>query len=112
MRILHLDTNHPLLIERLSAFDHVNDEDYSSSKEVIESKLYHYDGVVIRSRITIDREFLMAGGNLRFVARVGSGLENIDLEAAHELGIEVLSAPEGNSNAVGEHAVAMLLNLM
>ena len=112
MRILHLDSNHPLLIERLTAFGHINDEDYSSSKAAIESKLHQYDGVVLRSRFRIDREFITAGKKLKFIARVGSGLENIDLEAAQDNGIEVLSAPEGNSNAVGEHAVALLLNLM
>ena len=112
MRILHLDTNHPLLIESLSSLGHTNDEDYNSSKEKIEAVIGQYEGVVLRSRFKIDRPFMEAGNQLRFVARVGSGLENIDLEAAKDLGIRVISAPEGNSNAVGEHAVGMLLNVM
>ncbi|MBT8271391.1 MAG: hydroxyacid dehydrogenase [Flavobacteriaceae bacterium] len=112
MRILHLDTNHPLLIERLNSLGHINEEDYSSPKEIIESALETYEGVVLRSRFKIDRQFMQAGKQLRFIARVGSGLENIDLQAAEDLGIKVISAPEGNSNAVGEHALAMLLNVM
>lgn len=99
-------------MERLNSLGFINDEDYSSSKETIETKLEQYEGVVLRSRFKIDRQFMQAGKKLRFIARVGSGLENIDLEAAKDLGIRVISAPEGNCNAVGEHAMGMLLNVL
>ena len=112
MKILHLDTNHPLLIEQLAQLGFDNDEEYTAGKSEVEARLHEYDGAVIRSRFRIDREFLSAGKRLKFVARVGSGLENIDVDAAAELGIKVIAAPEGNCNAVGEHALALLLNLI
>ncbi|MBT8254883.1 MAG: hydroxyacid dehydrogenase [Flavobacteriaceae bacterium] len=112
MRILHLDTNHPLLIEQLNQLGYENYEDYQASKEDVQKKLDQFEGIVIRSRFKIDRSFIQAGRNLKFIARVGSGLENIDLKTAEENGILVFGAPEGNCNAVGEHAVGLLLNLM
>ena len=70
-----------------------------------------YDGIVIRSRYTIDKDFLDAAPNLKFIARVGAGLENIDVAYAKESGVQLFSAPEGNRNAVGEHTLGMLLSL-
>ena len=112
MKILHLDTNHPLLIKQLNDLGYVNHEDYLSSKVVIEKKLKDYQGIVIRSRFTLDKSFLDAAINLKFIARVGSGLENIDCDYAKKRGIHLISAPEGNSNAVSEHVLGMLLSLM
>jgi len=111
MKILHLDTNHKLLIDQLNHLGFINDEDYSSSKEVVESKMQAYDGIILRSRFTIDKQFLDASTNLKFIGRVGAGLENIDCEYAKSKGIELIAAPEGNRNAVGEHALGMLLSL-
>jgi D-3-phosphoglycerate dehydrogenase len=111
MRILHLDTNHQLLIKQLSDLDFVNDEDYTSSKEAIELKIASYNGIVIRSRFTIDKVFIDAATNLKFIARVGAGLENIDTAYAKSKGIVLIAAPEGNRNAVAEHALGMLLSL-
>ncbi|WP_407264095.1 2-hydroxyacid dehydrogenase [Tenacibaculum maritimum] len=111
MKILHLDTNHPLLLDQLIELGAVNHEDYTSSKKEIESKIHLYDGLIIRSRFTIDRSFLDKASNLKFIGRVGAGLENIDCEYATKKNIELISAPEGNRNAVGEHTLAMLLSL-
>ncbi|MDX1772808.1 2-hydroxyacid dehydrogenase [Oceanihabitans sediminis] len=111
MRILHLDTNHALLINQLHNLGHINDEDYNSSKAEIEAKIANYDGIVIRSRFTIDKSFIDAASNLKFIARVGAGLENIDCDYAASKNIHLISAPEGNRNAVGEHSLAMLLSL-
>ncbi|MCK5815730.1 MAG: 2-hydroxyacid dehydrogenase [Flavobacteriaceae bacterium] len=111
MKILHLDSNHPLLLNQLNDLGHVNDEDYSSSKSVIEKKISSYDGIVIRSRFKIDKQFIDAATNLKFIARVGAGLESIDCDYAQQKGIELIAAPEGNRNAVGEHALGMLLSL-
>ncbi|WP_027137916.1 2-hydroxyacid dehydrogenase [Gaetbulibacter saemankumensis] len=111
MKILHLDTNHELLINQLNDLGFINHEDYTSSKAEIESKMAHYDGVVLRSRFTIDKQFLDAASHLKFIGRVGAGLENIDCEYAESKGIELIAAPEGNRNAVGEHTLAMLLSL-
>ena len=111
MNVLHLDSNHPLLIEQLAALGHKNHEDYSSSKEAIEAKIHTYDGLIIRSRFRIDAPFLDKATNLKFIGRVGAGLENIDTDYAATKGIHLIAAPEGNQNAVGEHALGMLLSL-
>ncbi len=111
MKILHLDTNHPLLIQQLSELGFENHEDYTSTKSEIEEKIHLYDGIVIRSRFSIDRLFLDKATNLKFIGRVGAGLENIDCDYAESLNVLLISAPEGNRNAVGEHALGMLLSL-
>lgn len=111
MKILHLDTNHELLLNQLNALGFENHEDYTSSKAEVESKISAYDGLIIRSRFTIDKQFLDAATNLKFIGRVGAGLENIDGDYAQERGVHLISAPEGNRNAVGEHTLGMLLSL-
>jgi D-3-phosphoglycerate dehydrogenase len=111
MRILHLDTNHPLLINQLNELGFTNDEDYTSSKEGIINKIHLYDGFIIRSRFSIDKQFLDKAINLKFIGRVGAGLENIDYKYAQLKGVHLISAPEGNRNAVGEHSLGMLLSL-
>jgi D-3-phosphoglycerate dehydrogenase len=112
MRILHLDENHPILVEQLAVLGFENIVDTQSSKEVIAQDIAQYHGLVIRSRFPIDKPFLQKAKNLRFIARVGSGLENIDVNAAATMNIAVLAAPEGNSPSVGEHALGMLLSLL
>ena len=112
MKILHLDNNHSLLIEMLRKAGFQNEENYKSSKSEIEELISGYDGIVIRSRFDIDRQFLDAAENLKFIARVGAGLESIDTEYAEKLGIKLIAAPEGNRNAVGEQALGMLLSLL
>ena len=111
MKILHLDTNHPILIEQLNNLGFTNDEDYTSSKAEIVAKIHLYDGLIIRSRFSIDASFLEKGKNLKFIGRVGAGLENIDCSYTKNNGITLIAAPEGNRNAVGEHTLGMLLSL-
>ena len=111
MKVLHIDINHPLIIEQFTELGFKNDEDYTSSKEQIEAKIADYDGLIIRSRFTIDKQFLDKAKNLKFIGRLGAGLENIDTKYAKSLGIFLAAAPEGNRNAVGEHALGMLLSL-
>lgn len=111
MKVLHLDTNHPLLIDQLNDLGFINHEDYISSKSEIEDKIHQYDGFIIRSRFKIDKSFLEKATSLKFIGRVGAGLENIDCEYAKLRGIKLISAPEGNRNAVGEHALGMVLSL-
>ncbi len=112
MKVLHLDTNHQLLIDEFARIGFENDEDYTSSKEEIEAIIETYEGIVIRSRFPIDQQFLDKAKNLKFIGRVGAGLENIDVRYAREKGVFLANAPEGNRNAVGEHALGMLLSLM
>ncbi len=111
MKILHIDSNHPLLINQLNDLGFTNHEDYTSSKADIQQKINQYDGFIIRSRFSIDANFLDAATNLKFIGRVGAGLENIDCDYATSKGIALIAAPEGNRNAVGEHCLAMLLSL-
>jgi len=111
MKILHLDSNHPLLLKMLMEAGFSNEENYKSSKSEIEEIISNYEGIVIRSRFNIDKQFLEAAKNLKFIARVGAGLESIDTDYADKLGIKLIAAPEGNRNAVGEHALGMLLSL-
>ncbi|WP_158839717.1 2-hydroxyacid dehydrogenase [Polaribacter sp. L3A8] len=111
MKILHLDANHALLINQLNDLGYQNDEDYTSSKEEIEAKIHLYDGFIIRSRFSIDKAFLDKATNLKFIGRVGAGLENIDCTYAESKDVTLIAAPEGNRNAVGEHALGMLLSL-
>jgi D-3-phosphoglycerate dehydrogenase len=111
IKILHLDTNHPLLWQQLEQAGFTNEADYTSAKEDIEAKIELYNGIVIRSRFIIDKAFLDKAVNLKFIARVGAGLESIDCSYAEAKGIHLIAAPEGNSNAVGEQALGMLLSL-
>jgi D-3-phosphoglycerate dehydrogenase len=111
MKILHLDTNHPCLISGLQELGFENDEDYISSKEDVENKIHHYDGIIIRSRFKIDKRFIEKANKLKFIGRVGAGLESIDIAYAKKKGVHLLAAPEGNRNAVGEHALGMILAL-
>ena len=111
IKILHLDSNNPILIEQLEQLGFTNHLDFKSSKEEIEEKIQDYQGIVIRSRFKINKTFLDKATNLQFIARVGAGLESIDCDYANSKNIELIAAPEGNSNAVAEHALAMLLSI-
>ncbi len=110
-KILFLDSVHPILEERLTNLGYTCEHDYKSAKEEIEAKISNYFGLVIRSRFTIDHQFLDKAINLNFIARSGAGLENIDVAYAQQKGIKVFNSPEGNMDAVGEHCVGMLLML-
>ncbi|WP_293892243.1 2-hydroxyacid dehydrogenase [Flavobacterium sp.] len=112
VRILHIDSNHPLLWEQLGEAGFQNEADFESNKAEIEAKIHNYQGIIIRSRFKIDKEFIDKATNLKFIARVGAGLESIDCEYAISKNIHLIAAPEGNRNAVGEHALGMLLSLM
>jgi len=111
IKILHIDSNHPLLWEQLEQAGFQNEADFTSSKQEIEAKIENYHGIVIRSRFKIDKTFLDKATNLQFIARVGAGLESINCDYAIAKGIHLIAAPEGNANAVGEHAIGMILSL-
>ncbi|MRI63062.1 hydroxyacid dehydrogenase [Ornithobacterium rhinotracheale] len=112
MKVLTLDTNHSILIEKLKKAGFSVDEDYTSPKNEVEQKIAEYDGIIIRSRFPIDETFLSKAENLKFIGRVGAGLENIDLDFAENRGIICFNAPEGNRDAVAEQAMGMLLSIM
>ena len=109
MKVLFLDSVHEVLEQRLVRLGCECTHDYQTAKESID--MSGVQGIVIRSRFTLDKEFLSKCSDLKFIARSGSGLENIDLKACEDLGIKVFNSPEGNRTAVGEHAIGMLLML-
>ncbi|WP_298949907.1 2-hydroxyacid dehydrogenase [uncultured Nonlabens sp.] len=111
MKILHLDSNHDILAKKLEEAGFENHYDFTSSKKEIMKVIDTYDGIIVRSRFPIDREFLSAATHLKCIGRVGAGLENIDLDYTAANNITCYNAPEGNRNAVGEHALGMLLSL-
>jgi|ERR1035437_9008529 D-3-phosphoglycerate dehydrogenase len=127
MKILFLDSAHPFLKKELEKNGFTCEEDFTSSKEEIEKKISQYDGIILRSRFNIDKKFIdcfspslkdnqrlraQFSGEGLFIARVGAGMEHIDVAYAESKGIKCLSSPEGNRNAVAEHALGMLLSLL
>ena len=110
-KILFIDSNHPrlheMLIEKGFQCDLFYDKPVAALKEIMPQ----YDGIVIRSRFKITRDLLDRSPKLRCIARVGAGMENIDVAYAREKGIACVNSPEGNRDAVAEHALGMLLNL-
>ncbi|QQV02841.1 MULTISPECIES: 2-hydroxyacid dehydrogenase [Chryseobacterium] len=112
MRILLLDKNHPLITEQLLAKNFILEEDFYSTYEEVLKKIELYDGIIIRSRIPLDQNFLEKAKNLKFIARVGAGMENIHIPTAEKLGIQLINSPEGNRDSVAEHVIGMLLIIM
>ena len=111
IKVLHLDENHEILKNGLAKIGFKNFFDFKSNKKDITKKIEKFHGLVIRSRIPIDKDLIDHAMNLKFIARVGSGTENIDIEFAKKRGITILSAGEGNANAVGEHTLSLILSL-
>ena len=112
MRILFIDTAHPFLIESLRKDGHECIEGYDLNYEKITNLITDVHGIVIRSRIQLDEKILDKAKALKFIARAGAGMESIDVDFARSKNIICLNSPEGNRDAVGEHAVGMLLSLM
>ena len=111
MKVLHVDENHPALVEGLKNLGFQNDLAYKDSLTSILAKIDQYEGLIIRSRFPVDEAFLLNAKKLKFIGRVGAGMENIDLAAVKKHNIQLVNSPEGNRNAVGEHTLGMLLNL-
>ena len=111
IKVLHLDENHEILENGLAKIGFKNVFDFKSNKKEIAKKIEKFHGLVIRSRIPIDQDLIDQAKNLKFIARVGSGTENIDIEYAKKRGITIISAGEGNANAVGEHTLSLILSL-
>ncbi len=110
--VLFIDTAHPYLEEELSRKGFICKHFPGFEREEILRIVPDFEGIVIRSKIKLDREALDKAVKLRFIARVGAGMENIDQVYAESKGIVCLNAPEGNRDAVGEHAMGMLLTLL
>lgn len=110
-KVIFIDTVHPILFERLTAAGYDCEWKTDLNREEIAKLLPAYFGAVIRSKFRFDKALLDSGENLKWIARSGSGMENIDLAHAASKGIRCYNSPEGNRDAVAEHAIAMLLNL-
>ena len=110
--VLFIDSVHPILEEKLTQAGFLCQRHFKSTFEDLQNILPQAYGLVIRSRFTIDETFLAFCPNLQFIARSGSGLENIDTKLCQALNIRLYNSPEGNRNAVAEHALGMLLGLM
>ena len=112
MRILVTDSTHPILHDLLRQAGHEVTVDTTLNYDTLLSVIPQYDALVVRSKIIIDRPFLDRARHLRCIGRVGAGMETIDVDYAESLGIRCLNSPEGNRDAVGEHAVGLLLSLL
>ena len=112
MKVLFIDTVHPVLEERLMTsgkFECIDASGWSFEKCCEEAK--NAAGIVIRSRFTMNKDFLLHAPELKFIARSGAGMENIDEVYCKSRNITLFNAPEGNRNAVGEQALGMLLSI-
>jgi D-3-phosphoglycerate dehydrogenase len=112
MNLLLIDTIHPFFFDRMKhAGVHITDATSWSQDEILKN-IHVFEAILIRSRIPINEELFNKANKLRLIARAGSGMENIDVAEAHRRNITCINAPEGNANAVAEHALAMLLALL
>lgn len=111
MKVLFIDSVHPILWEKLENNGYTCIDGTSWKREKIIKGISGINGVVIRSKFTIDKEFLDQATSLKFITRSGAGLENIDINYAKEKNVQVFNSPEGNRDAVGEQAIGMLLSL-
>ncbi|GAB3335670.1 2-hydroxyacid dehydrogenase [Marivirga atlantica] len=112
MKILIIDKMHDSILPLLEAIGCRADYKPEIDRNLILSIISSYDGIIVRSKTPMDAEFLERAQHLKFVARAGAGIDNVDMEAMSKYGIQLLNAPEGNRDAVAEHTLAMLLSLM
>ncbi|PKP19935.1 MAG: hypothetical protein CVU05_10180 [Bacteroidetes bacterium HGW-Bacteroidetes-21] len=112
MKILLVDSVHPSLVNQLTIAGFECHEKYNLTYQDAIAIIPSYEGLIIRSRFTVDDHFLTTAKKLMFIARAGSGMENIDVARAQKKGIACINSPEGNSEPVGEHALGMILTLL
>ena len=111
-KVLFIDEVHPFLQKQLTAWGFQCDVRQTASKKEVATMIHDYEGIVVRSRLKIQRDLLDKAVRLKFIARAGAGLESIDVDYARERGIACLSSPEGNRDSVAEHVLGMLLALL
>ncbi len=111
-KILIIDDLHPVFKERAAALGYEVDDLPKITREETLAVISEYVGIAVRTKFRIDKELMDVAPNLQFIARAGAGLDNIDEAYATSKNIKMLNAPEGNRDAVGEHAVGMLLSLI
>ncbi|UIR56270.1 phosphoglycerate dehydrogenase [Sphingobacterium sp. SRCM116780] len=111
-KILIVDDAHAILMQKLAVAGISFDYKPDFTRADAEQHIIHYSGLIIRSKFQVDQAFIDLASNLTFIARCGAGMDNIDEAYAESKGIKLISANEGNRDAVGEHMIGMLLNLM
>lgn len=111
-KILIADKLHPIFKEEAEKLGYIVDDRPDISREETLAIIHDYTGIAIRTKFNIDKELIDAGSNLKFIARAGAGMDNIDIEHTTLNSIQCINAPEGNRAAVAEHTVGMLLSLM
>lgn len=111
-KILIVDDLHPVFKESAIALGYQVDDRPLITRAETMAIIADYDGIAVRTKFQIDKELIDAAAKLKVVARAGAGLDNIDEAYASQRQIRLLNAPEGNRDAVGEHALGMLLSLM
>jgi D-3-phosphoglycerate dehydrogenase len=112
MKILIVDDLHPAFKNEALDLGYEVDDFPLIKKEEVLQILKNYQGIAIRTKFRVDEEVMNAGPNLKFVARAGAGMDNIDVAFADKKNIQLINAPEGNADAVGEHCIGLLLSLM
>ena len=110
--ILIVDDIHPIFIQMAEAKGYTCDYQPKITAAEAMQIIGNYAGIVIRSKFNVDRKVIDAATNLHFVCRAGAGMDNIDEAYVAGKNITLINAPEGNMDAVGEHAVGLLLSLM
>lgn len=111
-KVLFIDSAHPVLAEEMKKLDFTCDFFEGTNREKIEEVIGEYEGVIVRSKVVFDKNLIDKARKLKFIGRVGAGMESIDSEYAWQKGIACLNSPEGNRDAVGEHAIGLLLSLL
>ncbi len=110
--ILIVDDIHEIMLEKFEEAGIAYHYQPDISREEAEKIISNYSGMVIRSKFQVDKTFFDLAPNLRFIARAGAGMDNIDDTVAAQRDVLLIPANEGNRDAVGEHMIGMLLSLM
>lgn len=111
-KVAFLDKGHPYLLQQLQHLGYQLVHHEQTALEELLPLLPALSGIVLRSRLTLDQAFLERCHNLEFIARMGIGLEHVDLDYADSRGIKVLNSPEGSRDTVAEHTLGLILGLL
>ncbi len=112
MKILAVDEVHQIFHKKMEAAGHLITEKFSLTKKELMAEIPFYDVLLVRSKFFIDKEIIDVMPNDFIIARAGAGMDNIDEEYARIKNIKLINAPEGNRDAVAEHTIGLLLNLV
>ncbi len=111
MKVLLIDQVHEVLSKRFLANGWECVEAYDWDREKVMKRIHDYDGIIIRSKFKVTEDLIAKAESLKFIGRSGAGMENIDRQSAEKRNIQCFNSPEGNRDAVGEHAIGMLLQM-